>query len=67
MKLHPQYVTDPNGDRTSVILPLDEFRRIVEALEDQLDASDLDSAVGEEKDFAPYEQVRQDLRAEGKL
>ncbi len=67
MKLHPQYVTDDSGERTGVILPLEEFRRMVEALEDQLDATDLDDAVAKEKDFVPYDRVREDLRAEGKL
>ena len=67
MKLHPQYVTDDSGERTGVILPLEEFHRMVEALEDQLDAADLDDAVAKEKDFVPYDRVREDLRAEGKL
>ena len=67
MKLHPQYVTDDTAERTGVILPLEEFRRMVEALEDQLDAADLDDAVAKEKDFVAYDRVRQDLRAEGKL
>ena len=67
MKLHPQYVIDDSGERTGVILPLEEFRRMVAALEDQLDAADLDDAVAKEKDFAPYDKVREELRTEGKL
>ena len=67
MKLHPQYVTDNNGERTGVILPLEEFRRMVEVLEDQLDATDLDDAAAKEKDFVPYDQVREDLRAESRV
>jgi len=30
----PQYITDENGKKTSVILPVDEYERIVQELED---------------------------------
>lgn len=32
--LHPQYITDENGNKTSVILPLPEFIELVEDIED---------------------------------
>lgn len=67
MQLHPRYLVDEKGERTEVLLPVDEFRRIVEALEDQLDAADFDEAVANERDFTPYNEVRNDLRSEGKL
>ncbi len=34
MKLHPQYVTDSNGRAFSVLLPMKEFKSILEELED---------------------------------
>ncbi len=43
------------------------MRGRIEALEDQLDAGNLDDAVAKEKDFVAYDRVREDLRAEGKL
>ncbi|MEE9294124.1 MAG: hypothetical protein V3W34_04045 [Phycisphaerae bacterium] len=67
MKLHPQYVVNGRGERTAVILPMDEYRLIIEALEDQLDAADLDEAVVGETEFVPYEQARAELRDQGKL
>ena len=66
MKLHPQYVVNGRGERTAVILPVDDYRSIIEALEDQLDAADLDEAVAGETEFAPYEQARGGLRDQGK-
>ena len=33
-QLHPQYVTDDNGDRKAVILPIDEYRELVDDLKD---------------------------------
>ncbi len=32
--LHPQYITDENGNKTSVILALPEFIELVEDIED---------------------------------
>ena len=34
MTLHPQYITDNNGQRISVLLPLKEFETILEELEE---------------------------------
>jgi hypothetical protein len=32
--IHPQYVTDQDGKRVSVLLPLDEFETLLEDLQD---------------------------------
>ncbi len=34
MTLHPQFVTDKNGNQVSVILPIEEYKTIMEELED---------------------------------
>ncbi len=67
MKLNPEYVVNKQGKQTGVLLSLAEYRWILEALEDQLDAADLDEAVGDETEFVGYDEVREQLRAEGKL
>ena len=36
MNLHPQYVTNDNGERISVILSIQEFEGIIEDFEDLL-------------------------------
>jgi hypothetical protein len=33
-KLHPQYVTNDAGEKTSVILPISEFEELLESIED---------------------------------
>jgi PHD/YefM family antitoxin component YafN of YafNO toxin-antitoxin module len=33
-ELHPQYITDEKGEKTSVILPLAEFEALMEDVED---------------------------------
>jgi len=32
--LHPQYVADKNGEKTSVILPISEVEELIENIED---------------------------------
>lgn len=67
MKLHPKYVVDEQGSRKEVILSSEEFSRLMEIVEDQLDAVDLDQAIKTDHDAIPYQQVRDELRAEGRL
>jgi len=61
MKLHPQFVIDERGEKKSVLLPVEDYECILEAIEDQLDAADLDEAIQQEKEVVPYEQVRRQL------
>ena len=44
MTLHPQYVTDSKGRTVSVILPMKEFKSILEDLEDLEDIKLYDKA-----------------------
>ncbi len=45
MNLHPQYITDDNGNRISVVLPIEEFNSLVEQNEDMQDLSYLTNQV----------------------
>ena len=67
LKPQPQYVVDDRGERRGVLLTLAEYQRLLDALEDQLDAADLDEAVRAGEGLVPYDQVREGLRREGKL
>ena len=67
MKLKPQYVVNEQGEQTGVLLSVEEYRRLLEALDDQLDAAALDEAVEDETESVDYEEVRDQLRAQGKL
>ena len=59
------YIVDENGKPVSVILPVEEYERMVEALEDLEDARAADevrAAVARgEDEFVPYEQARKDI------
>jgi hypothetical protein len=67
MSLHPQYIVDSDGEKRGVLLPLAEYNRLLELLEDALDAADLDQAVREGGPMTPYQEVQEELRAEGTL
>ncbi|MCC6361532.1 MAG: hypothetical protein IT450_22590 [Phycisphaerales bacterium] len=70
MSLKPQFVVDADGNRRAVILTIEEYQSILDALEDRLDAQDFAEALRSaepDDQFTPYEQVRDDLRREGRL
>lgn len=62
MTLHPQYITDVNGKTISVILPMKEFKSILEELEDKEDIRLYDEAkkndTGERIFFSEYLKKR---------
>lgn len=60
-----RYVTDENGRRIDVVLSVEEYERLIEALEDAEDARAVDelraSVARGEDEFIPYEQARKEL------
>ena len=62
MSKNVQYVTDANGERTAVILPLEEYEELLEDLH-------VSRVADETKDEPriPWEQVKAELVSEGKL
>ena len=61
-KLHPEYVTDEEGHKKAVILPIEEFDELLE------DVDDL-ACLAERRDepTVPHEKVVEDLRRDGCL
>lgn len=73
-----RYVTDEKGERVGVILGIEEYERLLEALEDLEDLRAADEALREiergEDEVIPWEQAkkeieeeRADLRSRGEL
>ena len=62
--MEARYVVDENGKRVSVILPIEEYERLIEELEELEDARAADevrAAVARgEDEFIPYEQARKE-------
>ena len=58
--LHPQYITNEAGEKTSVILPISEFQELLEDIEDL-------AIVAERRDepTIPHEQLVAELKKDG--
>ncbi|MFZ5564528.1 MAG: hypothetical protein ACOZBW_10785 [Thermodesulfobacteriota bacterium] len=58
--LHPQYITNENGEKKSVILSIDDFENLVEDIQDL-------AAVAERKNepTVSHEQLLAELRSNG--
>jgi hypothetical protein len=61
-QLHPEYVTDGDGNRKSVILPIGEYEQLLEDLEDL-------AAIAERRDepTLSHEALVEELKADGLL
>ena len=56
----PQYIIDENGEKVSVILPIIEYERIIEELEDIGDVKLFDEAKADREPSMPFDDyVRQ--------
>ncbi len=73
-----RYITDETGKRRGVILDIEEYERLLEALEDLADLRAADEALREiesgEDELIPWEQAKREigeerrrLRGEGNL
>ena len=58
-----QFVTDKKGKRVSVILPMREFKKMLEGLEELDDIKAYDRAKSRKANFFPFEQAKRELAA----
>ncbi|MFH1038873.1 MAG: hypothetical protein V1789_09440 [PVC group bacterium] len=62
--VHPQYVVDEKQQPKAVLLPLVEWERVVEELEELDDIRAYDAAKGAPQDAIPFEQAVREIREE---
>jgi PHD/YefM family antitoxin component YafN of YafNO toxin-antitoxin module len=62
-----QYLVDDQGRRTAVVLPIEEYEELIEALEQQDDIRHLERGKALKGDPVPWEDVKAELRRDGKL
>jgi len=60
--IHPQYVVDENQQRKAVVLPLDEWERIVEELEELDDIRAYDAAKSGSQEAVPFDQAVREIQ-----
>ena len=62
INLHPQYITDDNGDKISVVIGMEEFENMLEDIEDLTAIADR-----KDEDTTSHEKFLEELRADGTL
>jgi hypothetical protein len=60
--LHPEYVVDEKQRRKAVLLPLAEWDRIIEDLEDLDDIRAFDAAKADSQETVPFEQAVREIQ-----
>jgi hypothetical protein len=63
----PEFVVDERDRRVAVVLPIAEYKKLLEAAEDLEDIRAADAARAEGGEPIPWEEVKAELRGEGKL
>ena len=67
LKINPEYLVDDKGEKTNVLLSINEFQLLMQRLEDLEDGSEMDAAVQTETEFRDYQDIRADLIKEDKF
>lgn len=66
--MEARYVVDENGKRVSVIMPVEEYERMIEELEDVLATQAYDEARAElergDDELIPWEQAKKEIEEE---
>ena len=67
MTIQAEYLVDKKGQKKSVVLPIYDYLRLLEHLEDLEDAVDLKRAKESAKNFIDFEQLARQLKKQGRL
>jgi len=59
--VHPDYIVDEEQNRKSVILPIEDWERIIEELEELDDIRAYDAAKSGPQDAMPFEQAVREI------
>jgi len=62
--LHPEYIVDAEQHRKSVLLPLAEWQRVIEELEELEDMRAFDAAKAGDQEAIPFEQAVREIQAD---
>jgi PHD/YefM family antitoxin component YafN of YafNO toxin-antitoxin module len=62
-----KYLVDEKGRKRAVLLDIKEYQRFLQRLEELEDALSLDEAVRTAQSFRGYNEIRAELKREGRL
>lgn len=66
LSVHPQFVVDEEQKRKAVLLPYDEWQKIVEEMEELDDIRAYDESKAQPSDSVPFDTAVKEIR-EGKI
>jgi PHD/YefM family antitoxin component YafN of YafNO toxin-antitoxin module len=61
MTLHPEYVVDAEDKRKAVVLPVEEWEKVIDELEELEDIRLYDAAKQEPAESIPFEQAVKEI------
>jgi hypothetical protein len=67
LTVHPQFITDKEGNKISVVLPIKEFERLLEELEDLEDVQLYDAAIASGEESIPIDEAFREIEAERQI
>ena len=67
LTINPKYIVDDEGEKTATVLTMKAYDFLIKCLEDLEDILEMDSAVESATDFRDYQEIRSELKKEGKL
>ena len=67
LTINPKYIVDDKGKKTAAVLTMKEYHFLIKCLEDLEDIVEMDSVVETATDFRDYQEIRSELKKEGKL
>ncbi len=57
----PQFITGNAEKKLAVVLPIKEYNKLIEELEDLEDVREFDKAMSKKQEFIPLEQVIEEI------
>ena len=67
LNINPQYLVNHKGEKTAAVLSMQEYRLLMQHLEDLEDILDMDIAMKGETHFRDYREIQAELKKEDKL
>jgi len=57
----PQFITDEKGKKLAVVLPIKDYYKLMEELEDLEDIKEFEKAMSRKQEYIPFEQAIKEI------
>ncbi len=62
--LRQQFIEDKQGNRIAVLMPIDQYNKLLDQLEDVSDIRAFDAAKAEKEEIIPFDQAVKEIEKE---